>query len=224
MLQDAVSLLWAYGKLLQLQQQPAGQRPHTSDAGHSAGSSNSSDGSRSGGSSSSQLDSRARFISLLCSHITLLIQCSNNTADPAAAAAPHSHHPSSSAALTEPWHPEDLTDAVTGLAAAVAGSQQLGQVGPGPGPGHPVTPGPGFKSQAAASLLDAVAHEVYRQLSNRHSTAGTFTAEGVVALLQAYCDLEYQDGEAWWWCSNTNLCAYMCGLGPAEQHGMQRVS
>jgi hypothetical protein len=53
----------------------------------------------------------------------------------------------------------------------------------------------GFKGQAAAELLDAAAHEVYRQLSNRHSTAGSFTVEGVVSLLQAYCDLDYKDGE-----------------------------
>jgi hypothetical protein len=42
--------------------------------------------------------------------------------------------------------------------------------------------------------LDAAAHEVYRQLSNRHSTAGTFTVDGVVLLLEAYCDLDYKDG------------------------------
>lgn len=175
-LQDAVSLLWAYGKLLQLQQQLNGQSHSTAPL---------STASITG--SSSTANSRPQFIAALCDHLSLLIQLSNNTADPAAASASPRNPPQlslnhSSSALTEPWHPEDLTDAVTGLAAAAAAAASPGQVGPG------------FKSQAAAGLLDAAAHEVYRQLSNRHSTAGTFTVDGVVLLLEAYCDLDYKDG------------------------------
>jgi len=78
------------------------------------------------------------------------------------------------AADLDPWHPEDLTDAVVGLAAA------------------------GLKTQHTAELLDAVAHEVYRQLSNRHSHGtGSFTVDGVVKLLRSYADLDYKDGADW---------------------------
>lgn len=190
-MQDAVSLLWAYGKLLQLQ-------PIHSGSNASSSSSNSSNGSSrtKRDSASDSLRMRQQFVSWLCSHITLLIQLSNNTADSAAAQNPGKSlskpfiNPNSSA-LTEPWHPDDLIDAVTGLAAAAgfrngaaSGLQEK----------RAAAAAAGFKSQAAASLLDAAAHEVYRQVSNRHSTAGSFTVEGVVDLLQAYCSLDYKDG------------------------------
>jgi hypothetical protein len=111
-----------------------------------------------------------QLFSQLCSHITDLIQYSNNTADIPADYRPQ--NPNAKAQLLDPWHPEDLTDAAAGLAAA------------------------GYKSQAAAQVLDAIAHEVYRQLSNRHSAAGSFTVEGAMNLLGSYADLQYKDGES----------------------------
>lgn len=192
-MQDAVSLLWAFGKLLQLQQHHSSP-PAAASSGSSAGSSSSS-------------SSKQQFVSQLCSHITHLIQLSNNTADSSTATASTAttsrpQNPShSSHEVTEPFHPEDLTDTVTGLAAAagfgdssVAHAGRLGFSNSFTKPQRGRDSG-GFKSQAAAGLLDAVGHEVYRQLSNRHSSAGDFTVEGVVALLQAYCDLDYRDGE-----------------------------
>lgn len=53
---------------------------------------------------------------------------------------------------SEPPHPQDLTD------VAVALSQL------------------GLRSAAVARLMEAVAHEVYRQLSNRHSMNGRWAA------------------------------------------------
>lgn len=157
--------------------------------------------SSSAGDTADSLSSRQRFVSKLCSHIALLIQLSNNTADAATAPTPASSSSSSPqpllnpnhSSLTEPWHPDDLADAVTGLAAAAGDRSQFspgfrGQTS------EAAAAAAGFKGQAAAQLLDAAAHEVYRQLSNRHSTAGSFTVEGVVALLQAYCELDYKDG------------------------------
>lgn len=163
-----MSLLWAYGKLTQLQQQQ-----HKATCGTQTAADNRRSRSSTG---STSLRTHQQFVSMLCNHITHLIQLSNNTADGANAAAA-SLNPGSSSDLTEPWHPDDLTDSITGLAAAASSA--------------PAT----FKSQSAACLLDASAHEVYRQLSNRHSTAGSFTVESLVALLQAYCKLDYKDGE-----------------------------
>jgi hypothetical protein len=155
-LQDAVSLLWACGQLTRLQQHP----------GSILSSSTTSTSNSISGSSNQQ---RLTLFSNLCSHITRLIQYSNNTADIPATYNPQ--NPNAKAQLLDPWHPEDLTDAAAGLAAA------------------------GFRSQVAATLLDAIAHEVYRQLSNRHSAAGSFTVEGAVNLLGSYADLQYKDGE-----------------------------
>eukprot|EP00775_Hariotina_reticulata_P003456 gene3456-3727_t len=85
----------------------------------------------------------------------------------------HSSVALAAAHLEDPWHPEDLTDAVVGLAAT------------------------GLKTQRTAELLDAVAHEVYRQLSNRHSHGtGSFSVDGVVKLLRSYADLDYKDGSS----------------------------
>jgi hypothetical protein len=155
--------------------------------------------------------SRQLFVARLCSHVALLIQVSNNTIDAATAFHPSSSSSSSPQPLsnpshashTEPWHPDDLADAVAGLAAAAGARSQNGSGSRSQKkPGHrgqsalsKSSSAKGFKGQAAAELLDAAAHEVYRQLSNRHSTAGSFTVEGVVSLLQAYCDLGYKDGE-----------------------------
>lgn len=203
--QDAVSLLWAYGKLLQLQQMhsdvPAVRgvgRSASSSSSSNAGSDSSNGSSRPKGDSASEsLRMRQQFVSRLCCHISFLIQLSNNTADSAAAQNPGASPPKpsqnpNSSALTEPWHPDDLIDAVTGLAAA-AGFRTDAGLGL-QDKRAAAAAAAGFKSQAAASLLDAAAHEVYRQVSNRHSTAGSFTAEGVVDLLQAYCSLDYKDG------------------------------
>jgi hypothetical protein len=149
---------------------------------------------------------RQQFVSRLCSHITLLIQLSNNTADSAAAQNPGTNlskpsHNHNSSALTEPWHPDDLIDAVTGLAAAAGFRNGAGLGLQQDKRAAAAAAAAGFKSQAAASLLDAAAHEVYRQVSNRHSTAGSFTADGLVDLLQAYCSLDYKDGG----------CRLLCG-------------
>lgn len=73
--------------------------------------------------------------------------------------------------MLEPWQPEDLTNAVVGVAAVQ------------------------HKSAAAAAMLDAAAHEVCRQLSNRHSSAAAFTVDGVIDVLNAHANLEYKDGE-----------------------------
>jgi hypothetical protein len=129
------------------------------------GSSNNSNGFHGSSSSSQQ---RQALLSQLCQHVTDLIQYSNNTADIPAHYRPQ--NPNAKAQLLDPWHPEDLTDAAAGLAAA------------------------GIQSQAAAQVLDAIAHEVYRQLSNRHSAAGSFTVDGTVNLLGSYADLQYKDG------------------------------
>lgn len=148
-----MSLLWAFGKLEQLQ------------PSHPAA----------GASRSSSSRTRQAFLSSLCRHSADLIQLSNNTVDAAsspAAAAAASMSPSAAPVLSEPCHPDDLADTVVGLAACR------------------------HKDAAAAALLDAVAHEVYRQLSNRHSSspAGVFSVDGVLTLLQAYHDLDYRDG------------------------------
>jgi hypothetical protein len=58
---------------------------------------------------------------------------------------------------SEPPHPQDLTD------VAVALSQL------------------GLRSAAVARLMEAVAHEVYRQLSNRHSMNGRWAADVLCA-------------------------------------------
>lgn len=204
-----MSLLWAYGKLLQLQQMHVdmpGVRGNGSNASSSSRSSRRSSHSSNGSirpqsePASGSLRMRQQFVSQLCSHITLLIQLSNNTADSAPAQNPGtsfsspSQNPNSSV-LTEPWHPDDLIDAVTGLAAA-AGARDVGNKASVvlQGKRAAAAAAAGYKSQAAASLLDAAAHEVYRQVSNRHSTAGSFTVEGLVDLLQAYCSLDYKDG------------------------------
>jgi len=197
-----VSLLWAYGKLLQLQQQKLPRVSLQTGPGSSSSSSSSSRDS----------PSPELFVSKLCSHMAHLIQLSNNTADSATAttlnpatstsAKPHpglqnpSSSSSSSSHFTEPWHPDDLTDAVCGLAAAAGFRSTAAAQGlAGFSRKARAATASGFKSQAAACLLDAAAHEVYRQLSNRHSTAGSFTVEGVVAMLKAYCALDYKDGE-----------------------------
>lgn len=156
--------------------------------------------SSSAGDTAGSLSSRQRFVSKLCSHIALLIQLSNNTADAATAPTPASSsspqpllNPNHSSP-TEPWHPDDLADAVTGLAAAAGDRFQFNPGFRGQASAAAAAATAGFKGQAAAELLDAAAHEVYRQLSNRHSTAGSFAVKGVVGLLQAYCELDYKDG------------------------------
>ncbi|KIZ00201.1 hypothetical protein MNEG_7760 [Monoraphidium neglectum] len=67
---------------------------------------------------------------------------------------------------------EDLTDLADGVAAA------------------------GRRSAASAKLLDAVAHEVYRQLSNRHSGSAGFRPSDLVKLVNAYARAGYGDGNA----------------------------
>lgn len=72
----------------------------------------------------------------------------------------------------QPVQVEHLVDSVAGLAAS----------------GVPPAP-------ACAALLDAVAHEACRQLSNRHSGAWHgFEPESAAALLRRYAALRYADG------------------------------
>lgn len=159
LLQDAVSLLWACGQVMHLQQLCSNSSSSSMD---DSGTSNS--GMANCGSSSPHAARQSLFHNL-CSHTARWIQYANNTADPPDGLS------RSNPSLLDDWNPEDLVDAVAGLAAAQ------------------------HKSPAAAQLLDATAHEVYRQLSNRHSTAGSFTVDGVVTLLDSYASLQYRDGE-----------------------------
>ena len=55
----------------------------------------------------------------------------------------------------------------------------------------------GVKTPATADLLEAVAGEVARQLSNRHSSSasGLFTTEHMLGLLGAYLEAGYKEGE-----------------------------
>lgn len=114
-------------------------------------------------------EQRQAMVAHLASHIAQLIQASNNTASRPSSAGMGPQQQQQQA--QEPWHAEDLADVVAGLAAA------------------------GYASPAAARLLDAAGHEVYRQLSNRHSvSAGGFSMEAVVTLLGSYATLHYSDG------------------------------
>ncbi|KAG1655977.1 hypothetical protein FOA52_008678 [Chlamydomonas sp. UWO 241] len=69
-----------------------------------------------------------------------------------------------SAAVPE-VQPQDITDIAWGLAAS------------------------GHRSPAVGRLVDAVAHEAYRQLSNRHSLSAAFLPADIVALLKAFVRL-----------------------------------
>lgn len=76
------------------------------------------------------------------------------------------------------FQPEDLTDISTALAAVTQ-----------------------LKSPAMAQLLGALAHEAYRQVSNRHSLNSSFMPEDLVKLVTAYADLQFKEppaGEMAW--------------------------
>lgn len=51
----------------------------------------------------------------------------------------------------------------------------------------------GVASPVVGRLLDALAHHVYSQLSNKHSGNTTFTALCVVRLVQSYAELKYRE-------------------------------
>ncbi len=55
--------------------------------------------------------------------------------------------------------------------------------------------GVAFRSLPVAQLVEAVAHEAYRQISNRHSANQPFTPKDLIQLLGAYQQLRVMDGE-----------------------------
>jgi len=179
LLQDAVSLLWACGQLVNLQ----GQQRQQLQQQASTTAAPASTPPLLAMADQHSCQHVQNLVDVLAQHVSHLIQQSNNTSMSTSITSGSGRSSSSSssssstvprAADLDPWHPEDLTDAVVGLAAA------------------------GLKTQHTAELLDAVAHEVYRQLSNRHSHGtGSFTVDGVVKLLRSYADLDYKDGADW---------------------------
>ncbi|GFR51990.1 hypothetical protein Agub_g14522, partial [Astrephomene gubernaculifera] len=50
------------------------------------------------------------------------------------------------------------------------------------------------RSAATAQLAEAIAHEVYRQLSNRYSLQAPFTAGDIVKIVQSYAQMGLTDG------------------------------
>ena len=63
-------------------------------------------------------------------------------------------------------------------------------------PHLPPTFHPMFRSPSVARLAEAVAHEVTRQINNRHSLNTAFLPADLVKLLQAYAELHPLQGEA----------------------------
>ena len=51
------------------------------------------------------------------------------------------------------------------------------------------------RSAAVGQLVEAVAHEVYRQISNRYSLNAGFQPPELLRVLQAYAQLQYEDSE-----------------------------
>ncbi|GFR51982.1 hypothetical protein Agub_g14513, partial [Astrephomene gubernaculifera] len=49
-------------------------------------------------------------------------------------------------------------------------------------------------SAATAQLAEAIAHEVYRQLSNRYSLQAPFAAGDIVKIVQSYAQMGLTDG------------------------------
>ncbi|KAF8066189.1 ACS8 [Scenedesmus sp. PABB004] len=115
---------------------------------------------------------RGACVGRLAGHVAALVRYSNNTEEPPPGLVRAGG--ASGSALLDPFHADDLADALAGLAAA------------------------GHRGAGTAPLLDAVAHEAYRQLSNRHSAGGgsCFSVEGVVSLVTSYAQLDYADGPA----------------------------
>lgn len=54
-----------------------------------------------------------------------------------------------------------------------------------------------LRSPAVDVAVESVAHEVYRQISNRHSLSQPFTTPDLIKLLQAYGELKTRSGESY---------------------------
>lgn len=66
---------------------------------------------------------------------------------------------------------------------------------PLPSPYPLLPPGCFARSAAVGQLVEAVAHEVYRQISNRYSLNAGFQPPELLRVLQAYAQLQYEDSE-----------------------------